>query len=187
MSDKTAEMWAAFEAYQATADKEGHGDSWRVMCKERTEKAAWVASLIRTSAAAPAGSAAVRGAWASRAAAAAAASAAAAKADDYAQEAIKYMNKAMDVQQKLAPEQITIGRLRKRIVKLTEQRDSAQKLNKHYKEIFNRHPFVKSFENKYQKALAERQELESLRKRVKEQEELITRLLNETNKREEKL
>ena len=42
MSDKQDEMWAALEAYQPTADKDGHGDAWRVMLKERT-KAAWAA------------------------------------------------------------------------------------------------------------------------------------------------
>ena len=163
MSDKTAEMWAALEAYQPKATASGHGESWRVMCKERTYE-----SIRSAYDATPIGSAA--------------GDVLAAASCALAQRSIKWINKAM-----ISSEQITIGRLRKRIVKLTQQRDSAQKLNEHYKEIVNRHPFVKSFENKYQKALAERQELESLRKRVKEQEELITRLLNETNKREEKL
>ena len=40
MTDKLTEMWAAFEAYQPTADKNGHGISWRVMCRERTRDAA---------------------------------------------------------------------------------------------------------------------------------------------------
>jgi hypothetical protein len=43
MSDKLNEMWAAFERYQPRADASGHGDSWRVMCQERTEDAVWAA------------------------------------------------------------------------------------------------------------------------------------------------
>jgi hypothetical protein len=33
-------MWAALEKYQPYADADGHGKSWRVMCEERTQKAA---------------------------------------------------------------------------------------------------------------------------------------------------
>jgi hypothetical protein len=40
---KVDEMWAAFERYQPRADASGHGDSWRVMCRERTEDAVWAA------------------------------------------------------------------------------------------------------------------------------------------------
>jgi len=97
MSDKTAEMWAAFEAYQPTADKDGHGKSWRVMCRERTEDAAWMAHL-----AAPVGSAAAAGvalaAARLRLASLAVAEAAwSAEADEYAQEAIAWI-KATEVQ-----------------------------------------------------------------------------------------
>jgi hypothetical protein len=80
MTDKQAEMWAAFEAYQPTADKDGHGDSWRVMCRERTEDAAWAAYCV-----APEGSAA-RAAGLS--AIAESRSKVAAQADRYAQRAI---------------------------------------------------------------------------------------------------
>jgi hypothetical protein len=75
VTDKQAEMWAAFEAYQPQADADGHGESWRVMRRERTRDAALAAYC-----AAPAGSAAeeaARAAWA-----------AAAWADNRAQEAI---------------------------------------------------------------------------------------------------
>ena len=64
MTDKQAEMWAAFEAYQPRADANGHGDSWRVMCQERTGRAAWAANK-----AAPVGSAAAVAAWAAATAA----------------------------------------------------------------------------------------------------------------------
>jgi hypothetical protein len=38
--DPLAEMWAALESYQEQADKDGHGESWRRMCEERTQEAA---------------------------------------------------------------------------------------------------------------------------------------------------
>ena len=37
-------MWEALARYQSYADKDGHGDSWRVMCSERTREAAWAAA-----------------------------------------------------------------------------------------------------------------------------------------------
>jgi hypothetical protein len=43
MTDLNA-MWEALARYQLYADADGHGESWRVMCSERTEKAAWSAS-----------------------------------------------------------------------------------------------------------------------------------------------
>jgi len=49
MTDKLDEMWAALEAYQSQADEDGHGDSWRVMCRDRTEeaaRAAWKAAPV---------------------------------------------------------------------------------------------------------------------------------------------
>lgn len=39
MTDLTA-MWEALAQYQPYADADGHGESWRKMCEERTEKAA---------------------------------------------------------------------------------------------------------------------------------------------------
>jgi hypothetical protein len=77
-------MWAALEAYQPKADADGHGDSWRVMCRERTEDAAWWAAYP-----APKGSAAK----AAAVAAARAKVAWAAAADRFAQEAIDAINR----------------------------------------------------------------------------------------------
>jgi hypothetical protein len=37
-------MWDALAKYQPYADQDGHGNSWRRMCNERTPKAAWDAS-----------------------------------------------------------------------------------------------------------------------------------------------
>ena len=47
MSDKPdtlAEMWRELEAYQPMADRDGHGESWRRMCRERTALAAGAAA-----------------------------------------------------------------------------------------------------------------------------------------------
>jgi hypothetical protein len=37
-------MWDALARYQPYADADGHGDSWRRMCSERTAKAVWDAT-----------------------------------------------------------------------------------------------------------------------------------------------
>jgi hypothetical protein len=71
-------MWQALEAHEP---KRGYAKAWRVMCRERTEDAAW--AVYR---AAPEESAAWWAAWAAWAAARAAEEAA--RADRYAQQAI---------------------------------------------------------------------------------------------------
>ena len=43
MTDLNA-MWEALARYQPYADADGHGESWRVMCSERTQKAARAAT-----------------------------------------------------------------------------------------------------------------------------------------------
>jgi hypothetical protein len=43
VSTKLDEMWAALEAHQSQADEDGHGNSWRVMCRERTQATGWAA------------------------------------------------------------------------------------------------------------------------------------------------
>jgi hypothetical protein len=89
------EMWAALERYQPYADKAGHGESWKRMVQEWTPEAA---------------DAATDAAWiATRSMAVASAAAAAAVAlsrtksknrwdRQYARDAIKRINKAMEVQ-----------------------------------------------------------------------------------------
>ena len=44
MTDKINEMWTALVAYQIQADANGHGESWALMCSERTERAANIAA-----------------------------------------------------------------------------------------------------------------------------------------------
>jgi hypothetical protein len=46
-NDPLAEMWRELAEYQPQADRDGHGDSWRAMCEERTEEAAWAAYMAR--------------------------------------------------------------------------------------------------------------------------------------------
>jgi hypothetical protein len=47
-NDPLAEMWRELKAYQPQADRDGHGESWRRMCEERTQAAAWVAQRCAT-------------------------------------------------------------------------------------------------------------------------------------------
>ena len=39
-NDPLAEMWRELAEYQPIADRDGHGESWKRMCEERTEEAA---------------------------------------------------------------------------------------------------------------------------------------------------
>jgi hypothetical protein len=62
-------MWTALEKYQPFADQDGHGESWRVMCSERTidaAAAAWAEAGANAewAVAAYAASAAYAAAWA---------------------------------------------------------------------------------------------------------------------------
>jgi hypothetical protein len=43
--DPLAEMWRELAEYQEQADANGHGDTWRAMCAERTDAAAHAAAL----------------------------------------------------------------------------------------------------------------------------------------------
>jgi hypothetical protein len=65
--DPLAEMWAALADYQPMAERDGHGESWARMCRDRTQEAAYAAAWAR--AASPTAS---EWSWASRAAEAAA-------------------------------------------------------------------------------------------------------------------
>ena len=74
-------MWDALARYQPYADKDGHGESWRKMCSERTEAAADVAWVGAVAVAEAAGAAAQAVAVAEAAGAAAQAADAADAAD----------------------------------------------------------------------------------------------------------
>jgi hypothetical protein len=64
--DPLAEMWAALESYQERADRDGHGESWRTMCRERTTLAAWAAASAAEAASAAAWDAARGAGYAAR-------------------------------------------------------------------------------------------------------------------------
>jgi hypothetical protein len=88
--DPLAEMWAALAEYQPQAEKNGHGESWRRMCEERTEAAANAAAWARG--ASPTN---IEWSWASMAADAAAR--AAKEAAIFAQRAIAAIRHAKEV------------------------------------------------------------------------------------------
>lgn len=69
--------------------------------------------------------------------------------------------------------EVTIGRLKKRIAKLQEQRDSYKKQLEHYKIVLDTHPWIERKHRTYTEGIAERQRVRDLETRVKEQEELI--------------
>ena len=85
--NKLDEMWTALAAYQPKADAAGHGESWALMCSEKTEEAAAAAAAAASAAAA---SAAAVGAAYDYASAIRAMTIAA----DYAQRAIDHITEA---------------------------------------------------------------------------------------------
>jgi hypothetical protein len=51
-TDPLAEMWTALAEYQPQADRDGHGDTWARMCRERTKEASQAASSAASAASA---------------------------------------------------------------------------------------------------------------------------------------
>jgi hypothetical protein len=88
-------MWEALSRYQPYADQDGHGESWRKMCSERTKDAAGTAWASAAKAAREA-EAAAWAAWTARAARAARAEAVA-EAAAWAAEAAATVSSAADV------------------------------------------------------------------------------------------
>ena len=101
---KLDEMWDKFEQYQEEADDLGHGKSWANMCRLRTVEACRAASnaaaFAGAAAAKYAASAAADTAKYAAAAAADAGSTVAAAAESWMQEAIKRINKAIELAEK---------------------------------------------------------------------------------------
>jgi hypothetical protein len=85
MNDKLNEMWTALSAYQTRAVAAGHGESWALMCSERTERAAYAAAHVAWDADAS------YAAWAAEAAAYAATN-----VEHYADRSIAYITKAQE-------------------------------------------------------------------------------------------
>ena len=75
--------------------------------------------------------------------------------------------------------EVIIGRLRKRIVKLMEQRDEYKNQLIHYREVLDHHPFIEREYKTYNERIKERERVKALETRVKEQEELIKLLRKE--------
>jgi hypothetical protein len=88
--DPLAEMWRELSEYQPQADRDGHGESWARMCRERTERAAYAAAWARGASPTPS-----EWSWASRAAQVAAE--AAVEAAIFAQRAIDAIRRAKEV------------------------------------------------------------------------------------------
>lgn len=63
-NDPLAEMWRELSEYQPQADRDGHGESWRRMCEERTRERAFTAYAYATTDADQAALAAARAALA---------------------------------------------------------------------------------------------------------------------------
>jgi hypothetical protein len=75
--------------------------------------------------------------------------------------------------------EVIIGRLRKKIVNLMDQRDSYKKQLEHYKIVVGGDWHIERRYNKYQDMKNELQRVRDLETRVKEQEELIKLLRKE--------
>jgi hypothetical protein len=75
--------------------------------------------------------------------------------------------------------EVIIGRLRKRIVKLMEQRDSYKNQLEHYKIVVGGDWHIEKRYTRFQDAKNEQQRVRGLETRVKEQEELIKLLRKE--------
>ncbi len=81
------------------------------------------------------------------------------------------------------PKDIRIGRLEKKIRKLTQQRDFHKKQHEHYAHVISMQPYIESRWDDYEERKRKREYYKGLEKRVKEQETLIHLLTKEeTNK-----
>lgn len=76
--------------------------------------------------------------------------------------------------------EVQYGRLQKRMVKLRQQRDHWKERTEFFNEMLRYYPYAKKSHEDWQRQMANMAELEALRKRVKEQELLIERLVNES-------
>jgi hypothetical protein len=74
------------------------------------------------------------------------------------------------------PEAVAMARLRKRIEKLTKQRDYFMERCQTYGAVMNLHPMMEMRFKRYQEEKAERERVQGLEKRIKEQALLIDML-----------
>jgi ppGpp synthetase/RelA/SpoT-type nucleotidyltranferase len=72
--------------------------------------------------------------------------------------------------------QVVIGRLTKRIAKLTQQREFFRQRCVHYAEVLNLHQSIEIRHRSFTEQMAERERIRGLEQRIKEQALLIEKL-----------
>ena len=87
------------------------------------------------------------------------------------------MNESVPVKSEVA-----IGRLKKKIAKLQNQRDGYKQQLEYYKAVMDKHTYIERNYKAYTEQVKERQRIKGLEARVKEQEELIKLLRKENEK-----
>jgi hypothetical protein len=78
----------------------------------------------------------------------------------------------------MTEESVTIGRLKKKILKLQKQRDHFKERNALLNSMLTLYPYIKSSYESYKKAEANQNRLKELEARVKEQD-LLIRIISE--------
>ena len=74
---------------------------------------------------------------------------------------------------KYDPKDIRIGRLEKKIRKLTKQRDFYKERHEHYAHVISMQPYLESRWKNYEERKKEQERVKCLEARCKEQEQLI--------------
>lgn len=74
----------------------------------------------------------------------------------------------------MTPIEVKLGRVQKRLRKVTKQRDYYKKQLEHYQNVIALQPFIATHYSSYEERRREYEELKMLRKRVKEQSALIS-------------
>lgn len=73
----------------------------------------------------------------------------------------------------LTKDQVTIGRLRRKIERLITQREYHKQQHTHYNKVIGMQPYIERRYEQYQDRLKEQSRIKDMEKRVKEQEILI--------------
>ena len=76
-------------------------------------------------------------------------------------------------------DEVTIGRLKKKIAKLQRARDYHRKRHEHYSKVISLQPYLEDRFNRYESRVAEAAKNRANEVRVKEQELLIRRLIGD--------
>jgi hypothetical protein len=78
------------------------------------------------------------------------------------------------------PQEVQIGRLKKKLNKMRDQRDKARADLEHYTKVISMQPYLESRYKSYTDKMAERLRVKDLEKRVEEQAKLIELLQKNT-------